>query len=54
MLGLQPAQYLPPVPLALVDICRVRRRYAQRDVSISAQYDQRRSWELRLHVKQKL
>ena len=37
MLGLQPAQYLPPVPLALVDIYRVRGRYAQRDASISAQ-----------------
>ena len=35
MLGLHRAQYLPPVPLALVNICRVRRRYPQREGSIS-------------------
>ena len=37
MLGLHRAQYLPPVPLALVDICRDRRRYPQRDAPISIQ-----------------
>ena len=36
MLGLHRAQYLPPVPLALIDICRVR-RYAQREGSFSTQ-----------------
>ena len=37
MLCLHRAQYLPPVPPALVDICRVVRRYPQRNASISTQ-----------------
>ena len=37
MLGLHRAQYPPPVLLALVDICRDRRRYPQRSASISTQ-----------------
>ena len=55
MVCLHRAQYLPPVPPALVDICRVVRRYPQRIASISTQMinDEAEDYDCVLNINSK-